>query len=50
MIKAINIESLPKIIHDINLEIISLINPKAGKIRIIKGKKMPAQRNINEPD
>lgn len=34
MNKAINIESLPKIIHWLNLERISLINPKAGKIRI----------------
>ena len=32
--KAINIESLPDIIHWLNLESISLINPKAGKIKI----------------
>jgi len=32
--KAINIESLPKIKQRINLENISLINPKAGKIKI----------------
>ena len=32
--KAINIESLPDIIHWLNLESISLINPRAGKIRI----------------
>ena len=31
---AINIESLPNIIHWLNLEIISLIKPKAGKINI----------------
>ena len=30
--KAINIESLPKIIHWLNLESISLIKPKAGII------------------
>ena len=32
--KAINIESRPDIIHWLNLEIISLIKPKAGKINI----------------
>ena len=34
MNKAINIGSLPNIIHWLNLEIISLIKPKAGKINI----------------
>ena len=32
--KAINIESLPDIIHWVNFEQISLIKPKAGKIKI----------------
>ena len=32
--KAINIESLPNIIHWLNLESISVIKPKAGKIKI----------------
>ena len=32
--KAANIESLPDIMHWLNLESISLINPKAGKIKI----------------
>ena len=31
---AIHIESLPNIIHWLDLEIISVINPKAGKISI----------------
>jgi len=31
---AINIESLPNIIHMVYLDNISLINPNAGKIRI----------------
>ena len=32
--KAINIGSLPDIIHWLNLDVISLINPEAGKIEI----------------